>query len=59
MAFQLLKDVTKQKQPKVNGIQEKNDNCLSVKEEIQNGWMDYWQNLYNYQSNVDSGVLSA
>ena len=59
MAFQLIKHITKQKQAKVNGIQDKNGNCLTEEEEISNRWMEYCFYLYNYQSNAHSSVFSA
>ena len=58
MEFQLMKDFTKQKHAKVNGIQDKNSNCLTL-EEIWNRWMEYCFHLYNYQNNMDSSAFSA
>ena len=53
-----MKDLTKQKQAKVNGSQDKIGNCLTEKE-IWNRWVEHCFYLYNYQSNMDLSAFSV
>ncbi|KAK3867667.1 hypothetical protein Pcinc_026891, partial [Petrolisthes cinctipes] len=49
-AFQLVKDLTKEKQAKVNSIKDKRGNSLTEEKEILERWTEYCSELYTHQS---------
>ena len=58
-AYQLVKDLTKEKQAKVNTIQDKNGICLTEEKEIMERWTEYCSELYKHQSRGDPIVLDV
>ena len=52
-AYQLVKDLTKEKQGKSTTIQDKSGKCLTEKNEILNGWTESCSDLYNYETEGD------
>ena len=47
-AYQLVKDLTTEKQGKSTTIQDKSGKCLTEENEILNRWIEYCSDLYNY-----------
>ena len=47
-AYQLVKDLTTEKQGKSTTIQGKSGKCLTEENEILNRWIEYCSDLYNY-----------
>ncbi|KAK3871096.1 hypothetical protein Pcinc_023742 [Petrolisthes cinctipes] len=58
-AFQLVKDLTKEKQAKVNSIKDKRGNSLTEEKEILERWTEYCSELYTHQSRGDPSVLNV
>ena len=56
-AYQLVKDLTTEKQGKSTTIQDKSGKCLTEENEILNRWTQYCSDLYNYESDGDPIVL--
>ena len=56
-AFQIVKDLTKQKRGKISTIQDKVGNCLTEEEDIKNRWTEYCAELYTFQCKGDPSVL--
>ena len=56
-AYQLVKDLTTEKQGKTTTIQDKSVKCLTEENEILNRWTEYCSDLYNYESEGDPIVL--
>ncbi|XP_071853374.1 uncharacterized protein, partial [Apostichopus japonicus] len=54
---QLVKHLTKQKQPRGNTLQDKEGNCLMEGKEILNRWTEYCSELYNHELHGDEDVL--
>ena len=55
--YQLVKDLTTQKQGKSTTIQDKSGKCLTEENEILNRQTEYCSNLYNYETEKDLIVL--
>ena len=58
-AFQIVNDLTKSKQARVNTIHDKAGNCLTEEDAVLKRWTEYCSDLYNYQSQGDSNVTSC
>ena len=56
-AYQLVKDLTTEKQGKSTTIQDKAGKCLTEENEILNRWTEYCSDLYNYETDGDPIVL--
>ena len=56
-AYQLVKDLTTEKQGKSTTIQVWN--CLTEESEILNRWTEYCSDLYNYETDGNSIVLDC
>ena len=52
-AYQLVKDLTTEKQGKSTTIQDKSGKCLTEENEILNRWTEYCSDLYNYETDGD------
>ena len=48
-AYQLVKDLTSEKQGKSTTIQDKSGKCLTEENEILSRWTEYCSDLYNYE----------
>ena len=59
IAYQLVKDLTSEKQGRSSTIQDKSGNCLTEEKEILNRWTEYCSELYNYESCGDNAVLDC
>ena len=49
-AYQLVKDLTSEKQGRSSAIQDKSGKCLTEEKEILSRWTEYCSKLYNYES---------
>ena len=49
-AYQLVKDLTSEKQSRSSTIQDKSGKCLTEEKEILSRWTEYCSELYNYES---------
>ena len=58
-AYQLVKDLTTEKQGKTTTIQDKSGKCLTEENEILNRWTEYCSDLYNYETEGDPIVLDC
>ena len=58
-AYQLVKDLTTEKQGKSTTIQDKSGKCLTEGNEILNRWTEYCSDLYNYETDGDPMVLDS
>ena len=58
-AYQLVKDLTTEKQGKTTTIQDKSGKCLTEENEMLNRWTDYCSDLYNYETEGDPIVLDC
>ena len=58
-AYQLVKDLTTEKQGKTTTIQGKSGKCLTEENEILNRWTEYCSDLYNYETEGDPIVLDC
>ena len=58
-AYQLVKDLTSEKQGRSSTIQDKFGKCLSEEKEILSRWTEYCSELYNYESCGDNAVLDC
>ena len=58
-AYQLVKDLTTEKQGKSTTIQDKTGKCLTEEKEILNRWTEYCSDLYNYETEGDPIVLDC
>ena len=58
-AYQLVKDLTRVKQVRMNTIQDKNGNGLAEGKEMVERWTGYCSELYNFQSRGDPDVLNV
>ena len=56
-AYQLVKDLTSEKQGKSSTIQDKSGKCLTEENEILSRWTEYCSELYNYESCGNNAVL--
>ena len=58
-AYQLVKDLTSEKQGRSSTIQGKSGKCLTEEKEILGRWTEYCSELYNYESCGDNTVLDC
>ena len=58
-AYQLVKDLTSEKQGRSSTIQDKSGKCLTEEKEILSRWTEYYSELYNYESCGDNTVLDC
>ena len=58
-AYQLVKDLTTEKQVKSTTIQDKSGKCLTEENEILNRWTEYCSDHYNYETERDPIVLDC
>ena len=58
-AYQLVKDLTSEKQGRSSTIQDKSEKCLTEEKEILSRWSEYCSELYNYESCGDNAVLDC
>lgn len=58
-AFQIVKDLTKQKTPRVSAIHDKDGRCLTENKHILDRWTEYCSDLYNHKNNGDINVLTS
>ena len=58
-AYQLVKDLTSEKQGRSSTIQDKSGKCLTEEKEILSRWTEYCSELYNYESCGDNTVLDC
>ena len=58
-AYQLVKDLTTEKQGKSTNIQDKSGTCLTEENKILNRWTEHCSDLYNYKTDWDSKVLDC
>ena len=58
-AYQLVKDLTSEKQGRSSTIQDKSGKCLTEEKEILSRWTEYCSELYNYESYGDNTVLDC
>ena len=58
-AYQLVKDLTTEKQGKSTTIQYKSGKCLTEENEILNRWTEYCSDLNNYETAGDPIVLDC
>ena len=58
-AYQLVKDLTSEKQGRSSTIQDKSGKCLTEEKEILSRWPEYCSELYNYESCGDNTVLDC
>ena len=58
-AYQLVKDLTSEKQGRSSTIQDKSGKCLTEEKEILIRWTEYCSELYNYESCGDNTVLDC
>ena len=57
--YQLVKDLTSEKQGRSSTIQDKSEKCLIEEQEILSRWTEYCSELYNYESCGDNAVLDC
>ena len=58
-AYQLVKDLTTEKQGKSTTIQDKSGKCLTEENEILNRWTENCSDLYNYETEGDPIVVDC
>ena len=58
-AYQLVKDLTSEKQGRSSTIQDKSGKYLTEEKEILSRWTEYCSELYNYESCGDNTVLDC
>ena len=58
-AYQLVKDLTSEKQRRSSTIQDKTGKCLTEHKEILSIWTGYCPELYNHESYGDNAVLDC
>ena len=58
-AYQLVKDLTSEKQGRSTSIQDKSVKCLTEEQEILSRWTEYCSELYNHESYGDNAVLDV
>ena len=54
-AYQLVKDLTTEKQGKTTTIQDKSEKCLTEENEILNRWTEYCSDLDNHETGGGGG----
>ena len=55
-AYQLVKDLTSEKQGRFSAIQDRFGKCLTEEQEILSSWTEYCSELYNHESCGDNAV---
>ena len=58
-AYQLVRDLTSEKQGRSSTIQDKSGKCLTEEKEILRRWTEYCSELQNYESCEDNAVLDC
>ena len=58
-AYQLVKDLTTEKQGRSSINQDRSEKCLTEEQEILNRWTEYCSALYNHESCGDNAVLDC
>ena len=58
-AYQLVKELTSEKQGRSSTIQDKAGKCHTEEKEILSRWIEYRSQLYNYESCGDNAVLDC
>ena len=58
-AYQLVKDLTSDKQGRSSTIQDKSGKRLTEEKEILSRWTEYCSELYNYESCGDNTILEG
>ena len=58
-AYQLVKDLTSEKQGRSSTILDKSGKCLTEEKEILSRWTEYCSEMYNYESCGDNTVLDC
>ena len=58
-AYQLVKDLTSEKQGRSSTIQDKYGKCLTEEKEILSRWTEYCSELYNYESCGENAILDC
>ena len=58
-AYQLVKDLTSEKQGRPSTIQDRSEKCLTEEKEILSRWTEYCSELYNHESCSDNAVLDC
>ena len=58
-AYQLVKNLTSEKQGGSSTIQDKSGKCLTEEKEILSKWTEYCSELYNYENFGDNAVLDC
>ena len=58
-AYQLVKDLTTEKQGKSTTIQDKSKKCPTDEPEILDRWTEYCSDIYNYETDGDPTVLDC
>ena len=58
-AYQLVKDLTSEKQGRSSTIKDKSAKCLTEEQEILSRWPEYFPELHNYESCGDNAVLDC
>ena len=58
-AYQLVKDLTSEKQGRSSTIEDKSWKCLTEEKEILSRWTEYCSELYNYERGGDNAVLDS
>ena len=57
IAYQLVKDLTTEKQGKTTTIQDESGKCLTEENEILNRWTEFCSDLYNYETEGEGGPI--
>ena len=57
-AYQLVKDLTTEKQGKSTTIQDKSGKCLTDENGILNRWTGYCSDLYNYETVMNHDTIA-
>ena len=57
--YQLVNDLTTERQGKSTTIQDKFGKCLTEENEFLNRWAEYCLDLYNYETDLDPIVLDC
>ena len=58
-AYQLVKDLTSEKQGRSSTIQDKSGKCLTEEKRDSQRWTEYCSELYNYENRGDNTVLDC
>ena len=58
-AYQLVKDLTSEKQGRSSTIQDRSGKCLNEEKEILSRWTEYCSELYNHETCGDNAVLDC